>query len=178
MGDASALPLFMQSITLIGMPGSGKSTIGKLLAGKLGFQFLDLDVFIEEQEGKNTGEIARERGDTALLQIEERCALAVPLNRVVFSPGGSIVYSARAMERIRQATTIIFVDVPLAELHRRIDPDLVQNDRGIIGLREKGLDGLYAERAPLYQKFAHYTVACAGLAEEDIIQRISDVILR
>ncbi|MDR3546709.1 MAG: shikimate kinase [Candidatus Pacebacteria bacterium] len=145
----------MRGVTLIGMPGSGKSTIGQLLAQQLGLLFLDLDIYIAAQEKKKVAAIIGERGDTVLAQLEEKCALLVPLDDTVFSPGGSIVYSAKAMERAQSETDIIFLDVSLEEITKRLENAA---ERGIVGLREKSLEELYNERLPLYQEYADHTV--------------------
>ncbi|HUZ92799.1 MAG TPA: shikimate kinase, partial [Candidatus Paceibacterota bacterium] len=93
-------------ITLIGMPGSGKSTIGKLLSKRLSFRFIDLDLFIKEKGGESHDTIANVQGESALLGLEEKYALALDLDRAVFSPGGSIIYSKKAMEKLRKETAV------------------------------------------------------------------------
>ena len=158
----------MRGITLIGMPGSGKSTIGKLSAAKIDFDFLDLDVYIAANEKKNVATIVRENGEVPLISLEEKYALEVPLVDTVLSPGGSIVYSPRAMERLQKETTVIFLDVSLEEIRRRLDNIA---ERGIVGLREKSLEELYRERVPLYRKYAHATVDATKLSEGEIVEK-------
>ena len=164
----------MKSITLIGMPGVGKSTIGRILAERLGFKFVDLDVLIYDKEGKSHDVVARESGDHKLMELENKYTLELDLTNTIFSPGGSIVYSPQAMEKLQNETNIIYLDLPLEELKGRLSHNL--ETRGIVGLTEKGLDGLFAERTPLYRKFAHHIVDCLGLNEEEIINRINEVL--
>lgn len=159
-----------KGITLIGMPGSGKSTIGRLLAGRLGFTFVDLDNLIRDKEGKTHAQIAREKGDAELSRLEEFYTLGLNFENTVFAPGGSIVYSSGAMEKLRRDTEIIYLKLPLAEIGSRLSGNL--ETRGIVGLKEKGLDGLFAERSVLYEKFAHWSVNCSGLSEDQIIDII------
>ena len=90
---------------------------------------------------------------------------------VVFSPGGSIVYSAPAMEKLRRETLIIYLDVPLEEVRARIGEN-PGNSRGIVGLPEKGLDGLFAERTPLFSKYAQYTIQSLGRDPQDVAKEV------
>lgn len=190
----------MKGITLIGMPGAGKSTIGKTLADRLGFQFVDLDVLICEKEGRSHDQISREKGDAELMRLEEKYTLEldfscflhsrgrfriaeVPAKRgvearcscTVFSPGGSIVYSPRAMEKLRAETTVVYLELPLLEIENRLGNGAAT--RGIVGLSEKGLGGLFEERASLYQSFAHQTINCFGLNDKTIVEKIANFYL-
>jgi len=160
----------MKSITLIGMPGAGKSTIGRKFAKKIGFKFIDLDVFIKEKEGKSHTTVLDSKGSEALCALENKYAMQLPLKDTVFSPGGSIVYSSDAMKRLRNETIVINLELPLATIKGRLSFNM--EGRGIVGLKEKGIAGLFKERIPLYRKFAHYTIKCEGLNENAIINEI------
>ena len=161
----------MRGITLIGMPGAGKSTIGKQLAKKLDYYFLDLDVLIKEKEGQTHAAIAKSKGDTELLRLEEEYALGLTLDKTVFSPGGSIVYSEPAMDKLRKETEIFYLELPFTEIQRRLGRGA--KDRGIIGLAEKGLRGLYDERSVLYKKFADHIINCHRVSDEDVVKEIN-----
>jgi shikimate kinase len=165
----------MRGITLIGMPGSGKSTIGKLLAEELSLIFLDLDTYIMEAEKKSLDCIVREQGDAALSKLEEKYALEVSLENTLLSPGGSIVYSEKAMQRAGIETDVIFLDVTLEEITRRLTN---LHERGIVGLRDKSLEELYNERKILYQKYAQYTVDATIPHPENVIKEIRALIQR
>jgi len=160
----------MKGITLIGMPGAGKSVIGKQLANQLGWNFIDLDILLKEKEGKDLIEIIREKGEREFVELETKYALELTLANTVFSPGGSIVYSPRAMEKLNSETNIIYLDVPFEEIKNRLAGDL--ETRGIIGLALNGLDNLFKERVLLYQNFSHHTISCAGSSEKEIINQI------
>lgn len=158
-------------ITLIGMPGSGKSTVGNVLAARLGWKFVDLDILILEKEGIGHEKILAQNGAQALLDLENKYTLELDMTGVVFSPGGSIVYSAPAMEKLRRDTLIVYLDVPLEEVRVRIGEN-PGNSRGIVGLEEKGLDGLFTERTPLFAKYAHYTIQSLGRDPQDVAEEV------
>ncbi|MFA5386414.1 MAG: shikimate kinase [Candidatus Paceibacterota bacterium] len=149
----------MKGITLIGMPGAGKSTIGKLLAKHLRFKFLDLDILINQKEGIDIDEILQNKGDEEILRLETDYTLQQNLSDTVFSPGGSIIYSPQAMEKIKQETTVIYLETPLKEIRKRLNGK-IKRQNTIVGLREKGIDKLYEERIPLYKSYADSTVNC------------------
>ncbi len=160
----------MKGITLIGMPGSGKSTIGRKLTERLNFKFIDLDDLIKDKSGRSHAEILEKDGRDALVNLENQLTLELDLKKTVFSPGGSIVYSPEAMEKLRMGTTIIYLVLPLEEIKKRLHGKI--ETRGIVGLKEKGLEALFAERIPLYQKFAHHTISCKNLNDQQIIDII------
>lgn len=160
----------MKGITLIGMPGAGKSTIGKILAERLNYKFIDLDDLIKEKTGRSHADILEKDGATRLLQLENQYTLDLDLSRTIFSPGGSIIYSPEAMERLQNETTVIYLALPFEEIRRRLGDGAMA--RGVVGLQEKKLDGLFAERDPIYQKEAHHSLNCLGLSEEAIIEKI------
>src|SRR3972149_6935474 len=157
----------MKGITLIGMPGVGKSTIGRLLAEKIGFSFVDLDNLIRDREGRTHAQIAQEKGDSELSRLEEFYTLGLNLEKTVFSPGGSIVYLPKAMEKLRRETLVIYLSAPIDVIRKNLGDRI--DERGIVGLKEKGLGGIFSERAPLYEKFAHQSINCVGLSEDQII---------
>ena len=160
----------MTGITLIGMPASGKSIIGRALAKRLNFKFIDLDDLILEKEGRSHAEILAESGKDKLLEIEEKYTLGLDLHNTVFSPGGSIIYSETAMKKLQNETLIFYLELPLEKLKERLSNKVAS--RGIVGLEGKGIAGLFKERAPIYQKFAHHTINCTNLKDEDCIDEI------
>lgn len=158
----------MKGITLIGMPGAGKSTIGKKLAKELGWKFIDLDILIKKRSGKGHADILAAQGDKAFLNLEELYTLELDLADTIFAPGGSIIYSAAAMEKLAEETAVIYLNVPVEEIRRRLGKAI--DDRGIVGLKEKGLKRLFEERGALYRRYAHATMDCSGLAKDDIVR--------
>ena len=149
----------MKGITLIGMPGSGKSTIGKLLAKRLKWRFIDLDVLINQKEGMAVDEILEQRGEKELLRLENSYTLRQDFSDVVFSPGGSIIYSDEAMGKLKKDTTIIYLETPLKEIEKRIEKR--RRKQAIIGFKEKGIADLYKERTPIYKLNADHIIDCS-----------------
>lgn len=158
---------------MIGMPGSGKSTVGRLLAERLKFRFIDLDNFIKEAEKKSHAEIAKEKGDSELMRLEELYTLNLDLEDTVFSPGGSLVYSRPAMRRLMKDTLVVHLDVPCEEIEKRIGDKAAS--RGIVGFAEKGLVGVFRERHPLYQANAHIALNCRGLDVSATVAGVHDI---
>lgn len=160
----------IENITLIGMPGSGKSTIGKLLAKELHFGFIDCDEYIEKQEKMSSQQIIDTKGDKNFLKIEEKRNLELlSLRRHVLAPGGSIVYLTKLMNLIKEVSVIVFLNSPLRIIEQRLADKAT---RGIVGLKSKSIKKLYKERVPLYKKYADITINCFGKSDNQIIQEI------
>ncbi len=140
------------NITLIGMAGAGKSTIGKILAKKHGFNFIDIDEFIIEESGMSLQELVDLKGEQALLNAEERIVTKLDCEDTIISPGGSIVYSHKAMAHLQEISAIVYLDVPFKVLMNRV-PD--PSGRGLVGLGEHSLKEIYKKRQPLYEKYAN-----------------------
>ena len=85
------------NIVMIGMPAAGKSTVGVILAKRLGYSFVDVDLVIQAQKGKLLKEIIAEKGEDGFLQIEEDVNASLDVNHSIIAPGGSVIYGARAM---------------------------------------------------------------------------------
>ncbi len=136
------------------MPGSGKSTIGRILAKKVSMKFLDLDECIHEKTGKYIREILKEYGDNEVIRLENEMIQELDLQNSVISPGGSIVYSSYAMKKLQEETHIMYLEVSLDTLQKRVG-NIVNNSRGIVHYDSLGFDGVYAERQPLFKQYAH-----------------------
>ena len=149
----------MENIILIGMPGSGKSTVGVLLAKALGYDFVDVDLVIQRREGALLQEILDARGVDAFLDAEEQAVLSLDCDRCVIAPGGSAVCRESAARRLKALGTVIYLQVPLEELSSRIQN---LSTRGIAMEPGQTLSDVLASRAPLYDKYADLTVDCGG----------------
>lgn len=162
------------NIILIGMPGCGKSTVGVVLAKRLGYNFLDSDLLIQAQTGKLLHEIIEEKGIEGFLDIENRVNSEINVNRTVIATGGSTVYGSEAMEHLSKTGTVIFLSLSLSSLSRRLG-DL--NKRGVTIKKGQTLKDLYLERLPLYEKYADLTIDCSRksvrLITEEIMKNIS-----
>ena len=149
-----------KNIVLIGMPGAGKSTVGVVLAKKLGYAFLDSDLVIQSREGKLLHEIIEAHGVEQFWSIEEEANLSINAVRTVIATGGSVIYGGRAMEHLGQGGVIVYLKLSCEEIARRLG-DL--NERGVTLRKGQNLQMLYEERIPLYEKYADITVACEKL---------------
>lgn len=160
----------LNNITLIGMPGSGKSTIGKLLAKKLGFEFIDCDKYIEQQEKTSLQQIINSRGDKDFCKIEEKRILELlPFKKHVLAPGGSIIYSKKLMSSLKNLSFLVFLDVPFEVIEKRL---MNRELRGIIGLKSKSIQELYTERVPLYRKYQDITINYSKRLDSEVINEI------
>ena len=145
----------MENVTLIGMPGSGKSTVGVLLAKALGYDFLDTDLVIQRREGALLQDILDRLGCGYFLEAEAEAVCSVSCTRCVIAPGGSVVCRARAMEHLKALGPVIYLRVPLDELERRIHN---LDSRGIAMEPGETLADVMAYRAPLYERWADAVV--------------------
>ena len=147
----------MDNIILIGMPGSGKSTVGVLLANALGYGFLDTDLVIQQREGLLLQDILDQFGVKHFLQVEEEAIRTVDCRRTVIAPGGSAVCREGTMAHLKELGPVVYLRVPMEELTSRI-----QNlaTRGIAMEPGQTLADVLAQRAPLYERYADLTVDC------------------
>ncbi len=153
----------MENIVLIGMPASGKSTAGVLLAKTIGYGYIDSDLLIQNEEKALLCDIIAREGAEGFIAIEERVNAALWAERCVISTGGSVVYGERAMAHLKEIGKVVYLRLSLQESERRLaDKDIFR--RGVV-MKRKGetLAQLYAERAPLYEKYADVVVDCDGL---------------
>lgn len=142
------------NVILIGMPGSGKSTVGVQLAKSLGLEFIDTDIMIQAQEGRQLQDIQDNDGHEVLRAIEKQILLDLDNTNALISTGGSAVYSDQAMQHLQSLGVIVFLDVSIEELERRIS---LQGPRGIASSAGQTFADIYAERMPLYRRYANIT---------------------
>ena len=157
------------NITMIGMPASGKSTVGVLLAKWIGYKFIDSDLLIQEQEERLLKEIIAEDGLEGFLAIEERVNREIHTNRAVIAPGGSVIYGPSAMEHLKQIGTVVYLKISYEELKRRLG-NLV--DRGVALKDGMTLLDLYRERVPLYEKYADITIDETGKQSGQVVDEL------
>ena len=141
-----------ENIVLTGMPGSGKSTVGQLLAKKLGRKFIDLDALITEKIGKTPAEIITQLGEPAFRDMESQVVREVsPENGCIIATGGGAVLRAENIAALKQNGKVFFLDRPVAQL-------LPTEDRPLSSTREAILQR-YQERYPIYTKTADVVVS-------------------
>ncbi len=160
----------MDNIVLIGMPSSGKSTAGVLLAKMIGYGFIDCDLLIQGEENVLLSQLIDEKGAEGFLAIEERINAGLHASRCVIATGGSVCYLPRAMEHLSQIGTIVYLKIDENTVAQRI-PSFEK--RGVV-MRGSitDLKELYAERIPLYEKYAQITVDCNGQTTEGTARAI------
>jgi shikimate kinase len=161
------------NLILIGMPGSGKSTVGVILAKKTSRDFVDTDLLIQRSQQRTLQDIVDHDGHDALRNIEEEVLLELGVHNHVIATGGSAVYSDHAMAHLKSDGLVIFLDVDLATLESRI-PDFSM--RGLAKRPEQSFRELFDERFGLYAKYADITITCGTLTQEDVCARIMEEI--
>ncbi|WP_020209422.1 shikimate kinase [Gilvimarinus chinensis] len=157
------------SIILIGMPGAGKSTIGVLLAKELAREFVDTDLLIQTHAGKTLQDIVYESGYLHLRQLEEATLLQLNCDQHVVATGGSVVYSDAAMSLLKSLGQIVYLRLPEQDLTSRI---LNMSTRGLAKPADQSFSEVYAERVPLYEKYADITIDCRDKTPSQIVDEI------
>jgi len=158
------------NLTLIGMPGSGKSTIGVILAKNLGLGFIDTDVLIQINRQKPLQQIMDEHDHLYLRAVEEEEILKINIENHVIATGGSVVYSEKAMSHLHGISKIIFLDVNFEEIKKRIHNF---ETRGIAKSKNQSFRELFEERQILYKKYAEITVNCNESDQEELALQIA-----
>ncbi|PSF04622.1 shikimate kinase [Marinobacter fuscus] len=160
-----------KNLVFIGMPGSGKSTVGVLVAKRLGLGFVDTDLEIQQQTGRTLQDIVDQDGYLALRKIEEAVLCALNLQSQVISTGGSAVYSDVAMQHLKHGGLVVFLDIPLSVVRQRIGDYSL---RGISRRPGQSLEDLFTERLALYRRYADVTVQGQGLSQDEVCQAVID----
>lgn len=163
------------NIVLIGMPGSGKSTVGVLLAKRKRKKFVDTDLFIQEQEERLLSEIIEEEGLERFVQIENEVNASLLTENSVIAPGGSAVYGKEAMEHLREMAQVVYLKLSYESVAKRLG-DL--KARGVVFRPGQDLKSLYEERCPLYEKYADYVVECDGLEIGETLEKVMKVLAK
>ncbi len=155
------------NIVLIGMPGSGKSTIGRLLAKELGMTAIDGDVIIEQQEGMKLQEIINTKGNDYFTSLEDKILSNLQCENYVISPGGSVCYYPNAMKHLSEIAEVIYLRVSFEELEKRVHN---LSSRGIVFKPNQTFRDLYNERTPLYEKYAGLIVDSSNLPPKETLK--------
>ena len=158
-----------KNVILIGMPGAGKSTVGVLLAKRLGVKFLDTDILIQTGENCRLQEIIRRHGIEGFRAIEEGYLLGVPTDCGIVATGGSAVYSEPAMAHLSTLGPVVYLQIGLALLKNRLGN---LDERGVLRMPGQTIDMLYRQRAPLYRQYAHIIVSTAGITPDQVVTAI------
>ncbi len=157
------------SIILIGMPSCGKSTLGVLLAKKLGYRFIDTDLLIQEREGMLLHEIIEQKGIEGFLEIENEICGSVTDTKAVISTGGSAVYGEEAMQSLAKLGKIVYLRVSLETMLSRLG-DYVH--RGVVIRKGETLEDMYNERKELYERYADTVISVENAEISTTLERV------
>lgn len=159
----------IKGVVLTGMPGSGKTTVGKLLSEQTGLPFIDTDTLIETGESRRLAEIISDHSAEGFRKIESSYVQSIQLAGSIISTGGSVCYSAKAMQHLSSLGKIVWLDVSPEELEKRIKNAF---DRGVLIEPGTSLAELYSSRFPLYKKYAQIKIDASRLTPPEVVSQI------
>lgn len=162
----------MKNIVLIGMPSSGKSTLGVVLAKTLGMQFIDTDLIIQQNSGKKLQQMINEEGIEAFLKTEEEVLCSLDFENSIIATGGSAVLSEKAMKYLRKNGVVIYLEASVEELKTRLNNI---KTRGIAMTEGESIESIFIKRSPLYEKYADITVSSEASFEETVEKIITKI---
>ena len=161
------------NLIFIGMPAVGKSTVGVVVAKRLGKRFVDVDLVIQEQEKKLLREIIADVGEDGFLKVENRVNAGIEAEKSVISPGGSVVYCEEAMRHYKEIGTVVYLKASYQTIKRRIRNP---KKRGVVLREGQTLRDLYNERVPYCEKYADITVCEDGCRIEETIENVLNAV--
>jgi shikimate kinase len=159
------------NIVLIGMPASGKSTVGVILAKVLGKKFIDTDLIIQLREDALLADIIKEKGVEGFMKCEEEAILSADENNTVIATGGSAVYGEKAMEHLKEKGTVIYLKVEKDELFKRLHNI---KERGVVLKQGETIEEMYDNRSVLYEKYADIIIEERKCTIEETIEKIQN----
>lgn len=162
------------NVILIGMPGSGKSSLGVVLAKAMGYKFIDSDIVIQEEKGKLLSDIIDDLGADEFNVLEDEINSKINAERTVIATGGSAIYGEKAMKHFHDIGIVVYLKLPCDEIKRRLG-DFAK--RGISFKDGQTLSDLYNERNPLYLKEADIVVETMGQALNDSMDSIRKILI-
>jgi shikimate kinase len=161
------------NIVLIGMPGSGKSTIGVVLAKRLGYDFVDSDLVIQGAYHKTLEQLIEENGDAGFIQIENDINKSLEYTKTVIATGGSVVYGSEAMKHLKSIGTIVYLKVSEADLNERLGS---LKERGVVSNGKTTVKEIFDDRRALYEKYAEITVNLEGKSLKDSVLELAQLL--
>lgn len=162
-----------KNLIFIGMPAVGKSTVGVVVAKRLGMQFVDTDLLIQEQEKRLLHEIIADVGEDGFLQIENQVNRDLNVQNAVISPGGSVVYCEEAMKHFKAIGTVVYLKASYQTIKRRIRSP---RRRGVVLKEGQSFRDLYNERTELFEKYADITISEDGCRIEQTIENVLNAV--
>lgn len=157
----------MDTIILIGMPNTGKTSVGKILAHDMKKRFIDTDEIITKTTKLTPRQIVLTEGEKVFLKMQQDILINMDMKDVVLATGGSVVYSEKLMLHLKERGYIIYLYTQLDELS-----DRMTKERRIVGSDSKSFEEIYQERDNLYRKYAHKEINCGGQSIQKIVEKI------
>jgi shikimate kinase len=157
------------NLILIGMPASGKSTVGVILAKVIGYDFIDSDLLIQKKEGMRLADIIKKKGIDGFLEVENEVNASIEASQCVIATGGSAVYGEEAMKHLREIGAVIYLQVDYSVIQKRLHNI---RQRGVVLREGQTLQDLYDERTVLYEKYADLIVREGSGEIEAVVARI------
>ena len=154
----------MKNIVLIGMPATGKSTVGVILAKLIGFDFVDTDIIIAKEQHRPLPQIVEDDGYDKFIEIEGKAGLSLDCENTVIATGGSMIFSEPAMKKLSDNGIVVWLDTALDELEKRLEKTFTC--RGVATPKAMTVKEIYEMRNPIYDKYSQIKVACSGTSEE------------
>ena len=161
------------NIILIGMPTSGKSTVGVILAKLLGMDFVDSDLVIQKKAGKKLSQIISEEGLDGFINMEENVCCDIEAENTVIATGGSVVYGKKAMEHFQSIGKVVYLKIEYETLEKRLHHT---KQRGVVLRPGQSKKELYDERTVLYEKYADIVLSEEGMGIEETVQELAKTI--
>ncbi|MBO4592350.1 MAG: shikimate kinase [Eubacterium sp.] len=161
------------NIVLIGMPTSGKSTVGVILAKLLGMDFIDSDLLIQKKAGRKLAQIIEDDGLEGFLKIEEDVCCSIEAENTVIATGGSVVYGATAMEHFKSIGRVVYLKIDYETLEARLHHT---KQRGVVLRPGQSKKDLYDERTVLYEKYADIVISEEGKGIEETVASLKEAL--
>lgn len=163
-----------KNIVLVGMPASGKSTIGVILAKTIKYRFLDTDLLLQQATDQTLTETIAQRGLEGFLQLENEMVSQIQAHRTVIATGGSVIYGQEAMAHLKQQGIVVYLQHRYEVIESRLTNITT---RGVAMREGQTLYDLYQERTPLYERYADLTLAADGLTTEQTVEKLQNLLL-
>ena len=160
-----------RNIILIGMPGAGKSTVGRIVSQRSGMKFIDIDSYIIKKEGKKPRDIVNEKGLEGFLKVQEEAVVDLKVINHIIATGGSVVYSENSMNHLKSNGSIIYLKTDFESINKRTG-----KNRRLARERGKTLYDVYCERIILYERYSDLTIECTGKSSQEVAEEIKKYI--
>ncbi|MEG1519488.1 MAG: shikimate kinase [Clostridia bacterium] len=161
------------NVILIGMPGTGKSTVGVVLAKRLCFDFVDTDLSLASKNKKSLPQLIKENGFDGFIKLEGEIGKELKVDKTVVATGGSMVFSEEAMANLKEIGVVVYLDTDIRVLEKRINSNM--NDRGVVTDKPMTTREIYELRKPLYEKYAEITIDCHGTVDDNVLQIVDQL---